>query len=323
MARSQPAVTVVLPVYNALPYLDLAIESIARQTVADFQLKIFDDHSSDGSYERAVEWARRDPRITVTRSTSRLGPSGSSEAAARLAQSEFVARMDADDIAMPDRLQVQLAVLQDNPRAVLVGSVFDMIDGAGTVIRPARPGMGSRSAPPIAHASILFRREAFERAGGYRPDTDYFEDQDLYRRMAALGDVMVIDRPLIQLRFAGQHARLRDDRLAVLKRINRLYSGEVETGETGRRHIAPLAFYSVGVLAALGLERPRLLGLMIERMRFDLPLQALAIMAFIGLAELSPRLARGINRLFTGLRALVLMRPGRRGSVWVWQAERT
>jgi hypothetical protein len=291
MAGPDREVTVVMPVYNALPFLDAAIASIVGQTMAD-----------DGSYQRALDWEQRDPRISVTRGERRLGPSGSSNAAAMLATTEFVARMDADDIAVPERLALQLEVMEANPEAVMVGSLFEMIDGTGKVIRAAVHGH-QNSTPPIAHASIFYRNTAFRSAGGYRADTDYCEDQDLYRRLAKVGPLLLLELPLIQLRFAGQHARLRDSRAEVLAQISRFYQPDGGIVENGTRRLSPIAFYALGVLAALGLERPGLFGMMIQRASFARPLQSLAVLAFIGLAEVSPRLARGLNALFGRLRS--------------------
>lgn len=300
-----PQVAIVMPVYNALPYLDAAIESLLRQTLSDFCLAIYDDRSTDGSYHRALDWAGRDPRITVHRGTTRLGPCGSSNAAAALATTEFVARMDADDVAAPERLLYQLEVLRANPDAVLIGSAFEMIDGRGQVIRGPVLSHTTGSAPPIAHASIFYRREAFIAAGGYREHTDYFEDQDLYRRLSLHGKLLVSRRPLVQMRFAGQHARLRDDREEVIQRINLLYQGEdAGQGSATTRVLSPAAIYSVAVLAALGLERPKLLGLALKRVDFRQPMKAFGVLAFIATAELSPHAARAMNRLFGRLRKM-------------------
>jgi glycosyltransferase involved in cell wall biosynthesis len=320
--QAAQSLTVVMPVFNALPYLDQAIASIAAQTHSDFQLAIYDDHSNDGSYELALAWASRDPRISVVRGDRRLGPCGSSAAAAALATGQFVARMDADDIATPDRLAVQLRALLDDPTAVLVGSVFDMIDGENRLLRPAAFGQIRTTLPPIAHASILYRRAAFEAAGGYRSETDYFEDQDFYARISKIGRMLVIDRPLIKLRFAGQHARLRDDRSHVLELISRHYRpAERNSAGASGGLLEPLAFYSVGVLAVMGLERPRLLGLMIRRGNFSPPFAALAVLAFIAVAEVSPRLARGLNYLIGRLRAQWIDHRHAVHSVRVWQFE--
>jgi glycosyltransferase involved in cell wall biosynthesis len=318
MAGSDPEITVVMPVYNALPFLDAAIASILGQTLTHFRLAIYDDHSEDGSYQRALEWAQRDPRISVARGERRLGPSDSSNAAAMLATTEFAARMDADDVAMPERLALQLEIMKANPEAALVGALFEMIDGTGKVIRPAMRRHLNAATPPIAHASIFYRHAAFQSAGGYRTDTDYFEDQDLYRRLGQVGALLYIDIPLVQLRFAGQHARLRDSRTDVLERINRYYQPASCINPNMAKRLDPVAFYAVGVLAVLGLERPNLFWLMIHRTSFKRPLKALAVLAFTGLAEISPRLARWLNALIARLRSGWFADPVTAPSVQVW-----
>lgn len=309
------ALMVVMPVHNAMPYLDAAIESILVQTYADFRLAIYDDASNDGSYERALDWAARDRRIRVDRGEARPGPCGSSNASANLAKTEFVARMDGDDIAMPNRLEMQLQALRDHPEAVLVGSTFNMIDGSGKVIRMATPSRIRGSAPPFAHPSIMYRREVFDAAGGYRAGTEYFEDRDLFERMGRRGTLLVINSPLIGLRFAAQNARLRDDKIEVLERINRQF-GEPESG---KRHLSPMAFYAVGVLAIQAKQRPVLLGTMLRNVHFRNPVRTIAIMGIIALAELSPKLTRALSLAVFYLRDLVPNRKLRDGGVYQWQ----
>ena len=292
-----PAVklTVVMPVYNAHPYIDEAIASIVGQSYTAFAFAIYDDHSSDGSFERALEWAARDDRITVARGQRRLGPSASSQKAAELATTEFVARMDADDIAHPERLKLQMEVLNNHPDAVLTGSIPELIDGDGQVIRSAATAGIMSAFPPFAHPGVLYRRAVFVAAGGYDPDTDYFEDFDLFRRMAQQGQLLVNSAPLIKMRFAGQNARWRDDRMQVLRRLDRLYSGKSGSVVADSK-IASMAFYSVAVLAVLALERPQLFILMLKHGRFKPLGLGLAVLSMITVAEFWPRLARGIGR---------------------------
>lgn len=307
--------TVVMPVHNAMPFLDAAIGSILAQTHRNFELAIYDDASDDGSYEYALEWAAKDPRIRVVRGSARLGPCGSSNAAAQMAETAIVARMDGDDTATPDRLALQLRALKDHPEAVLVGSTFDMIDGEGRVIRPATPARIAGSAPPFAHPSIMYRRAAFEAAGGYRDQTDYFEDRDLFERLGRIGALLVVNKPLIGLRFAAQHARLRDDKLAVLERINRQFG---DVGE-GPRNISPMAFYALAVLAIQARLRPRLMATMLRRVHFVRPVQTAAILAVVALSELSPKLARGLSRRLFDLRNWLTRNRFREGEVYPWR----
>jgi glycosyltransferase involved in cell wall biosynthesis len=90
-----------MPVYNALPHLDQAIESILKQTLSEFEFVILDDASTDGSRERLEHWAELDSRIRLLEGDENLGPVGSSNFVARAARAPFVARMDADDISYP------------------------------------------------------------------------------------------------------------------------------------------------------------------------------------------------------------------------------
>src|SRR5688500_20124002 len=89
--------SVVMPVYNALPFLDDSVNSILTQTFTDFEFVIFDDASTDGSVERLRQWAVRDNRIKLHESTTQLGLSGSSNAVVTHARAAIVARMDAED----------------------------------------------------------------------------------------------------------------------------------------------------------------------------------------------------------------------------------
>ncbi|PLK26762.1 glycosyltransferase family A protein [Novosphingobium sp. TH158] len=305
--RSGQAVAVVMPVYNAQPYLDEAIASILAQTHADFTFHIYDDCSTDGSYERVLEWAAKDSRIRVSRGAVRIGPSASSNAAMAMTDAEFVARMDADDIAWPPRLELQAKALRDNPDAVMVGSTFRLIDAEGRVLREETPSRILGSAPPFAHPSIMLRKSVFDAIGGYSPESDYFEDADLIRRIATKGRILVYRQPLLELRFAGQNARLRDERIEVLRKIDRLYnpqrSASASSGRDGRpERISIMPFYSIAVLHILALQRPRLTRMILRHADLrDVP-RLLAVLSIIAIANLSPRLARGISHAVSQLR---------------------
>ena len=104
--------SIVMPVKNAMPFLDVAIASIIDQSFADFELVIGNDGSTDGSTELLRDWAQRDPRIRLLERIDSGGPVGSSNWVANAAKALIVARMDADDIALPHRLERQLDVVQ-------------------------------------------------------------------------------------------------------------------------------------------------------------------------------------------------------------------
>src|SRR5262245_49086257 len=120
-SKESPLISVVMPVHNALPFLEASINSILNQTLSDFEFVIFDDASTDGSNQALKELSRRDPRIRFHESEQQLGLAASSNAVVAFARAPLVARMDADDIAHPDRLRRQWIILKDHPEVAALG----------------------------------------------------------------------------------------------------------------------------------------------------------------------------------------------------------
>jgi glycosyltransferase involved in cell wall biosynthesis len=220
-----PSLSVVMPVHNALPYLEEAIASIANQTFTDFEFVILDDGSTDGSTEVLRAWAAKDRRIRLVEGGTRLGPAGSSNRVVAEARGTIVARMDADDVARPDRLERQFALLGEQPDAVLVGSLWDVIDERGRKVREADCSRLLRVSPfaPFSHPTIMFRKEAFDRVGGYRAEADRWEDVDLYLRFANAGRILVLAEALVSVRHSNVSTRLRDGRDAFEQAMNLMY----------------------------------------------------------------------------------------------------
>jgi glycosyltransferase involved in cell wall biosynthesis len=262
-----------MPVHNALPYLEEAIESILAQSVTEFEFVILDDGSSDGSSEVLRAWAKKEPRIRLVEGATRLGPAGSSNRVVAEARGEIVARMDADDIARPDRLERQLALLDAEPGVVLVGTLWDVIDERGRKVREADRSRLLRDSPfaPFSHPTIMFRKDAFDRVGGYRAAADRWEDVDLYLRMAGAGRILVLAEPLVSVRHSDVSTRLRDGRDAFEKAMNLMYCCVAEyvrghdytpilTGETGPAEGDKLmtpSFISAGSPLVWAGERPK------------------------------------------------------------------
>src|SRR5258706_12705189 len=161
--KADPQISVVMPVHNALPFLDESIRSILEQTLKDFEFVILDDASTDGPMQRFSEWSRRDARIQLHESRHRLGLSGSSNAVVSKSRASIVARMDADDVAHPDRLARQLKIMENRPDIAVFGKLCNGIDASGPVLRPPdRWGLVRPSSYiPFSHSSRLFRFEAF------------------------------------------------------------------------------------------------------------------------------------------------------------------
>jgi GT2 family glycosyltransferase len=300
--------SVVMPVKNALPFLDAAIASILDQSFTDFELVIGDDGSTDGSTERLREWVTRDKRIRLLERRESGGPVGSSNWVANAGKGPIVARMDADDIAHPERLKRQLELLDSRPDVVLVGTVFEAIDSKGRLTRRSGTrAIDGRDAPPIAHGSIMYRKAAFESVGGYAAGTDYFEDTDLYYRIVAAGTLMVLTEPLYRYRFSETSARLNIpvarlqhafDVLRAKKRADRrLPPAPVTTTD-----LRPDTLRAVGSLRLWSGGRPGVLRQLLQS-RLGWNIDAVRTVTWALWGAVSPGTLRASMRLVGGIRA--------------------
>jgi len=201
MGASGPAVSVVMPVHNAAPFLDASVGSILRQTLRDFELIILENGSSDGSGEILRRYAAEDSRIRLFEDPRPLGLVASSNYVVEKAVAPFVARMDADDLCHPERLRRQLEIMRRRPDVVAVGTLSDGIDKRGRRVRPRdRWRLIRCSQVPFSHGSAMFRRDAFDRIGGYREGL-LWRDVDLFLRLADHGRILVLPDALYTYRY--------------------------------------------------------------------------------------------------------------------------
>jgi len=185
----RPAVSVVMPVYNGERFLTAAIESILVQTFTDFELVVVDDGSTDSSAAILADLAEREPRLVHHRQSNQ-GSAAALNAGVDLATAPLIARLDADDLAMPDRLARQHRYLGENGEVGLVGGGAAIADENGRVFAEARyPTTDAEireafaGSTPFVHSAVMMRKEAFEKAGGYRPGFEPAEDIDLWLRI--------------------------------------------------------------------------------------------------------------------------------------------
>jgi glycosyltransferase involved in cell wall biosynthesis len=299
-----------MPVRNALPYLDAALNSILIQSYSDFEFIIRDDNSTDGTLERLRYWASQDRRIKLFEGDQCLGPAGSSNWVVKQATAPVVARMDADDISHPERLQREMEVLEKNPEAVLIGSVWEGIDRQGRVVREpdiSKLRVGGFAAP-FSHGSIMYRRAAFEKVGGYRSACDFWEDLDLYIRMAALGPVLIIAEPLYQHRFSETSTRLTSRRNEVESAVDLMFRcraaherGEDYTPLLDQRaapdeRLNPHTFLSLGFITLWSGLRPPALLRIVKRGRLGLNKASLQALVWGLWASTSPSTLRHTMR---------------------------
>lgn len=183
-------ISVILPVYNAELYIEEAVNSILSQTFSDFELIIIDDGSTDGSSELLSKLAMLDSRIRLI-SRENKGLIASLNEAISLAKSKYIARMDADDIALPTRLAQQFDFLQANPKVAVLGTCYRYIDVQGNVgakrntfISHADITASFYFCNPIAHPSVMVNYRLLGSDYCYLEQYKTIEDLELWSRLS-------------------------------------------------------------------------------------------------------------------------------------------
>jgi GT2 family glycosyltransferase len=210
---NSPAISVAMSVYNCEAYLGLAIESILSQTFTDFEFLILNDGSTDRSREIIDHYAAQDPRIRPIHRENK-GLIISLNQLVEEARAPLIARMDGDDVAVPERFARQTAFLSAHPEYGVLGTWTADIDEEGKPFVVAGfdhptsndaflDAVVKRS--PLCHPSVIMRRDLVLAAGGYHAAFKHCEDYDLWLRLAHKTQICSIPERLIKYRHsAGQ-----------------------------------------------------------------------------------------------------------------------
>lgn len=224
---SSPAISVVMPAYNAADFITTAIESILSQSFRDFELIVVDDASTDATWRVIEAHSARDPRIRPMRNPANAKIARTLNNGIAVAAGRYVARMDADDWSYPDRLEKQFAFMEANCSVALSGGTIEVCDSALTPLN-------KRSYPrtdaeirekmfffsPFCHPSIICRTEAIRAAGGYNESLEVAQDYDLYFRVGRVGELANIEDCIHRLRTHGASSSIRR---GALQERNTLY----------------------------------------------------------------------------------------------------
>ena len=234
-----PLVSVVMSVRNGERHLREAVDSVLDQTLESLELIVVDDGSTDGS--AAVLAAIRDPRL-LTISQEPRGLAAALNAGIARARADLIARMDADDVADPKRLEIQQAAMQERPGLALLGTAATLEDESGRELGVWRPPETQaeirRLLPrlnPFAHPTVMFRRDVVEALGGYRESMPFAQDYDLWLRLVPRHETANHPEILLRRRLGpeqfGTASETRQIRWALRARLEALGRGDVRPWE--------------------------------------------------------------------------------------------
>jgi len=200
-----PEVTVLMSVYNGQNYLREAIESVLCQTWSDFEFLIIDDGSTDNS--REIISSFDDSRIILINNSSNIGLTKSLNYGLHQARGKFIARLDADDVSHPRRLEHQVSYLKSHSDVALLGTWAKVIDENGKALRntclPTNPFLlkwRMLFANQIVHSSVMFSPKKVGRLGGYDASFSYSQDYDLWLRVMERYQIALFPKILVYRR---------------------------------------------------------------------------------------------------------------------------
>lgn len=209
--NSVPQVSVLMPVYNGERYLAEAVSSILAQSFQDFELLIMNDGSTDRTAVVLNEFLV-DPRVRLITNPKNLGLIASLNIGLGACRAPLIARMDADDIAMPDRLQKQCQRMTEEPGLGVLGGQVQVIDEYGGPIGRFEYPLDDTSirkclehTSPFAHPAAMIRADLLRQVGGYRVFYKHCEDFDLWLRLAEITCMANLDDVLLRYRQHGQN----------------------------------------------------------------------------------------------------------------------
>lgn len=220
-----PTVTILMSVYNGLPYVREAVESVLAQDYTDYEFLILDDASTDESVKCVQSY--KDPRIRLLRNARNIGQAESLNRGLREARGRFVARMDQDDVCIPHRLARQVASLESSHDLAVLGSWGYRIDPRGNRTGRCRGQIKDTGALVgqfllmrclLLHPSVMFRRDAVLGAGGYNAEFAPSEDYELWTRLAGRGYKVAVQPEVLIL--YREHERQQSQAKLELQRGN-------------------------------------------------------------------------------------------------------
>jgi glycosyltransferase involved in cell wall biosynthesis len=225
--HSTPEISVLMPAFNAEKYIGKAIESILCQSFSNFEFIIINDGSTDRTKE--IIQSYNDPRIILFNQDN-LGIAKALNLGLAIASADLVARFDADDIALPNRLELQYKAFAEDKLLVVVGSSVNYIDEEGNEVFEWEPPAFTdkeiktlaNTVCPFIHSSVMYKKEPILDLYGYNEHAHSFEDHLLWVQVLSKGKVFNLKQPLIKVRLNANSITIDERwRPAVFRKIKK------------------------------------------------------------------------------------------------------
>lgn len=223
-----PLVSVVMSVYNGEHYLREAIDSVLHQSFTDFEFIIINDGSADKSL--SIIQSYNDKRIILIDNEGNKGLIYSLNKGLEIAKGKYIARMDADDISMPERFDLQVKQFENHPNAMIVGSDYYLLNGnKNTYIKNLNDSDYQKAVllftPCFCHPTVMMKNVFKEHLIFYDKHFIHAEDYKLWTDLHAFGDYLNIDQPLLKYRHHASQIsnQKKESQLNISKRIREIY----------------------------------------------------------------------------------------------------
>lgn len=218
-----PQISVILPVYNTEQYIKEAVESILNQTFTDFELLVLNDASTDKTLEILEQF--NDPRLKIITNEQNLKVVKTLNKGLAIAQGKYIARMDADDIAHPQRFEKQVHFFNKHPNIDFVGTWVQTFGSESNLMRAATEHEHIKVRlfflNPIFHPAVMFKRESFEKYG-FKYDEKYTNAEDYGMWVKAIDHIKFANIPEVLLKY-----RVHASNVSVIKASNRAVLDEI------------------------------------------------------------------------------------------------
>jgi glycosyltransferase involved in cell wall biosynthesis len=225
-SRDEPLVSVVMSVFNCEPFLTESVSSVLDQSLTDLEMIIINDGSTDGSGRILDVFKNKDSRVTVYHQENR-GLIASLNRGCALARGKYIARMDADDAAVKERLQVQIEFMENHPEVAVLGGAIEWMDTTGKpLLRCFHPFTDreikaalNRGDCPFSHPTVVMRKKVLAAVKGYRATMVDAEDYDLWLRIADRWQLANLETVVLKYRVHPNQVSVRKCRQQALSNL--------------------------------------------------------------------------------------------------------